>query len=137
MLDRALETILPLCCHCSTCRGSSKRRVALDPPRRRRATLDAVKRLLLRESQDRPLLLVSEDLHWIDSESQALFDELVESLPTARILLLVNYRPEYTHTWGNKASTPRSASIRWSRRAPTSCSPPSWGQTRRWSRCSS
>jgi predicted ATPase len=51
-----------------------------------------------------PLLLVFEDLHWIDAETQALFDSLVESLPTARLLLLVNYRPEYQHAWGSKTS---------------------------------
>ena len=74
----------------------------LDPPQRRQRTLDAVKRLLLRESQAQPLLLVFEDLHWIDSETQALLDNLIESLPTARLFLLVNYRPEYQHGWGNK-----------------------------------
>ena len=58
--------------------------------------------MLLRESQVQPLLLVFEDLHWIDSETQALLDSLVESLPTARLLLLVNYRPEYQHGWGSK-----------------------------------
>jgi predicted ATPase len=71
----------------------------LDPPQRRQRTLDAVKRLLLREAQVRPLLLVFEDLHWIDSETQALLDSLVESLGSARLLLLVNYRPEYRHGW--------------------------------------
>jgi hypothetical protein len=74
----------------------------LDPPQRRQRALDALKRLLLRESQVQPLLLVCEDLHWIDSETQALLDSLVESLPTARLLLLVNYRPEYQHAWGSK-----------------------------------
>jgi len=64
--------------------------------------LDALKRVLLRESQEQPLLLVFEDLHWIDSETQAVLDSLVESLPTARVLLLVNYRPEYQHGWGSK-----------------------------------
>jgi tetratricopeptide (TPR) repeat protein len=58
--------------------------------------------VLLRESQVQPLLLVFEDLHWIDTETQALLDSLVESLPTARLLLLVNYRPEYQHDWGSK-----------------------------------
>jgi tetratricopeptide (TPR) repeat protein len=58
--------------------------------------------VLLRESQVQPLLLVFEDLHWIDTETQALLDGLVESLPTARVLLLVNYRPEYQHSWGSK-----------------------------------
>jgi class 3 adenylate cyclase len=75
---------------------------ALDPPQRRQQTLDAVKRLLLRESQAQPLLLVFEDLHWVDAETQALLDSLVDSLPTARILLLVNYRPEYEHAWHRK-----------------------------------
>jgi tetratricopeptide (TPR) repeat protein len=74
----------------------------LDPPQRRQRTLDACKRMLLRESQVQPLLLVFEDLHWIDTETQALLESLVESLPTARLLLLVNYRPEYQHTWGSK-----------------------------------
>ena len=74
----------------------------LDPPQRRQRTLQALKRMLLRESQVQPLLLVFEDLHWIDAETQALLDSLVESLPTARLLLLVNYRPEYQHGWGSK-----------------------------------
>src|SRR5262249_41382454 len=74
----------------------------LDPPQRRQRTLDGLKRLLLRESQVQPLLLVCEDLHWIDTETQALLDSLVESVPTARFLLLVNYRPEYQHGWGRK-----------------------------------
>jgi class 3 adenylate cyclase/tetratricopeptide (TPR) repeat protein len=74
----------------------------LDPPQRRQRTLEALKRVLLRESQVQPLLLIVEDLHWIDSETQALLDSLVESLPTARLLLLVNYRPEYQHGWGSK-----------------------------------
>src|SRR3989475_598936 len=74
----------------------------LDPPQRRQRTLDALKRVLLRESQEQPLLLVFEDLHWIDSETQALLQSLVESLPTACLLLLVNYRPEYQHGWGSK-----------------------------------
>ena len=64
----------------------------LDPPQRRQHTLDALKRLVLRESQVQPLLLVFEDLHWIDTETQALLDSLVESLPTAQLLLLVNYQ---------------------------------------------
>ena len=74
----------------------------LEPPQRRQRTLEALKRVLLRESQVQPLLLVFEDLHWIDAETQALLDSLVESLPTARLLLLVNYRPEYQHGWGSK-----------------------------------
>jgi tetratricopeptide (TPR) repeat protein len=76
----------------------------LEPAQRRQRTLDALKRLLLRESQVQPLLLVFENLHWIDAETQVFLDGLVESLPTARVLLLVNYRPEYEHGWGQKTS---------------------------------
>ncbi|MGH8070847.1 MAG: ATP-binding protein [Candidatus Entotheonellia bacterium] len=74
----------------------------LDPPQRRQQTLEAVKRLLLRESQVQPLLLLLEDLHWIDAGTQVFLDSLLESLPTASVLLLVNYRPEYQHSWGSK-----------------------------------
>src|SRR5262249_28046283 len=63
---------------------------------------ESLKRLLLRESQVRPLVLVFENLHWIDSETQAFLNSLVDSLPTERVLLLVNYRPEYQHGWGSK-----------------------------------
>jgi class 3 adenylate cyclase/tetratricopeptide (TPR) repeat protein len=76
----------------------------LDPPQRRQRTLDALTRVVLRESQVQPLLLVFEDLHWMDAETQVWLDSLVERLPTARILLLVNYRPEYQHDWGSKTS---------------------------------
>jgi class 3 adenylate cyclase len=75
---------------------------ALDPVQRRQRTLEAFKRLLLRESQVQPLLLVFENLHWVDAETQAFLNGVVESLPTARLLLLINYRPEYEHGWRNK-----------------------------------
>jgi class 3 adenylate cyclase/tetratricopeptide (TPR) repeat protein len=74
----------------------------VDPAQRRRRLLDGLCRLVLRESQVQPLVLVFEDLHWIDGETQALLDQLMESLPTARLFLLVNYRPEYRHDWGSK-----------------------------------
>jgi len=77
--------------------------MALDAAVRRTRTLEAVKRVLLRESRTQPLVLVFEDLHWIDAETQGLLDALVESLPTTSILLAVNYRPEYQQPWGNKS----------------------------------
>jgi predicted ATPase len=84
--------------------GDDARWQAFDPPQRRRRTLEVVKRLVLRESEVQPLLVVFEDLHWIDSETQALLDSLVESVSGARLMLLVNYRPEYQHGWGSKSS---------------------------------
>ncbi len=102
MLDRALEPLLTPLLALLDVPVDDAAWDALDPPQRRQRTLEAVKRLLLRESQVQPLLVLFEDLHWIDSETQALLDGLIESLPTARVLLLVNYRPEYQHAWGRK-----------------------------------
>jgi len=101
-LDRALETTLPALLSLLDIRVDDLKWTRLDPPQRRRRTLDALKRLQLRERHRQPLMLVFEDIHWIDSETQALLDALVESVPTARLLLLVNYRPEYAHGWGSK-----------------------------------
>src|SRR5262249_9417135 len=72
---------------------------SLEPPQRRQVTLDALERLLCRESHVQPLVLVLEDLHWADSETQALLDNLVKGVATAPVLLLVNYRPEYDPGW--------------------------------------
>jgi class 3 adenylate cyclase/tetratricopeptide (TPR) repeat protein len=101
-LDRALEPTLPAFLSLLDVPVGDPEWTKLDPSQRRRQTLDALKRLLLRESQVQPVLLVVEDLHWIDSETQAWLDMLVDSLPTVRLLLLVNYRPEYGHSWGSK-----------------------------------
>ncbi len=74
----------------------------LDSMQKRQRTLDACKRLVLREAQVQPLVVVFEDLHWIDGETQAFLDSLVESLPGARVLVLVNFRPEYQPRWATK-----------------------------------
>jgi predicted ATPase/class 3 adenylate cyclase len=101
-LDEALQDTLPALLSLLDVLPEDSPFRALDPTQRRQRTLQALKRVLLRESQVQPLLLVFEDLHWIDAETQALLDSLVDSLPTARLLLLVNYRPEYQHGWGSK-----------------------------------
>ena len=74
----------------------------LDPAQRRQRTLEAVKWLMLREARQQPVLVIFEDLHWIDTETQAFLDTLVDSLGSARLMLLVTYRPEYGHAWGGK-----------------------------------
>src|SRR5262245_32589992 len=110
-LDEALKPTLPalldLCgCTDGTCLLGTPVDdavwLALDPVQRRQLILDGVRRLLLREAREQPLLLIFEDLHWIDSETQALLDGLVESLGSTRLLLLTTYRPEYQHNWGSK-----------------------------------
>jgi transcriptional regulator with AAA-type ATPase domain/tetratricopeptide (TPR) repeat protein len=73
-----------------------------DARERRRRMLDGARQLMLAASQRAPVLVLVDDLQWIDSETQAFLDLLVESLPGARVLLLVNYRPEGGHAWGGK-----------------------------------
>lgn len=103
-LDRALEPALPaLLSLLDVLPDRDDQWERLDSLQRRRQILDGVKRVLQRESQVQPLILLFEDLHWIDSETQALLDSLVESIATTRILLLVNYRPEYQHGWAGKS----------------------------------
>jgi class 3 adenylate cyclase/tetratricopeptide (TPR) repeat protein len=101
-LDEALQDTIPALLSLLDALPDDSPFLQLDPSQRRQRTLTGLKRVLLRESQVQPLLLIFEDLHWIDSETQALLDSLVESLPTARLLLLVNYRPEYQHCWAAK-----------------------------------
>src|SRR4029450_11638206 len=73
-----------------------------DAVQRRQRTLDTVTRVLFADARRQPVLLIIEDLHWSDTETQALLDSLIESLPKVPILLLVNYRPEFTHGWSGK-----------------------------------
>jgi class 3 adenylate cyclase/tetratricopeptide (TPR) repeat protein len=101
-LDKTLEPALPALLSLLDVAVEDQQWQNLDPSQRRQRTLDAIKGLLLRESQVQPVILVFEDLHWIDSETQSFLDSLIDSLPTAPLLLLANYRPEYRHAWGNK-----------------------------------
>ena len=101
-LDPALDGILPALRSLLDLSERDARWQALDPSRRRQLILESAKRLFVRQSQVRPLLLAFENLHWIDAQTQAFLDSLMDSLPTSRILLLVNYRPEYRHGWANR-----------------------------------
>ena len=101
-LDRELEPHLPPLMALLDVPIDDRGWTGLEANQRRRQTLDAARRLLVRESQNQPVVVIFEDLHWLDSETQAFLDGLVDSLPTARMLLLVNYRPEYRHSWNQK-----------------------------------
>jgi predicted ATPase len=76
----------------------------LDPSKRRRRAHDAVTQVFLSASLARPLGLIIEDLHWIDSETQAVLDLMAESIAGSRVLLLANCRPEYRHGWGSRSA---------------------------------
>src|SRR5712691_8317900 len=101
-LDRSLEDILPYLFALLGIEEQTSSLQQMDAQIRRRRTFEALKRLFLRESLNQPLILIFEDLHWIDTETQGFLDTLSESVASARILLLVNYRTEYRHEWGQK-----------------------------------
>jgi predicted ATPase len=101
-LNRSLEDTLPYLFGLLGIVEGEDPLVQMDGQIKRRRTLDAIKRILLRESMNQPLMVIFEDLHWIDEQTQALLNLLAESIGTAKILLLVNYRPEYSHQWGSR-----------------------------------
>jgi class 3 adenylate cyclase/tetratricopeptide (TPR) repeat protein len=101
-LDEALRDIVPALLWILDALPDDHAFASLESADRRAQTLDALRRLVLRESQLQPVLVVFEDLHWIDGETQAFLDSLVASVPAAAVLLAVNYRPEYRHAWAGK-----------------------------------
>jgi predicted ATPase len=102
ILDRNLEDALPYLFTLLDIVEGDDPLARMDGQVKKRRTLEAIRRVILRESINHPVMVIFEDLHWIDEQTQELLNLLVDSLGTAKILLLVNYRPEYSHQWGNK-----------------------------------
>ena len=100
-LDKRLESTLPALLALLDIPVDDPAWHSLDPIQRRRRNMEAVKGLLLREARKQPVLLIFEDLHWVDNETQELLDALVSALGSARLMLLVSYRPGYQHNWGS------------------------------------
>jgi class 3 adenylate cyclase/predicted ATPase len=101
-LDRSLEDTLPYLFALLGINEGEDSLAHMDAQVKKRRTLDAIKRILLRESLNQPLMVMFEDLHWIDEETQAFLNLFADSIGTANVLLLVNYRPEYSHHWNSK-----------------------------------
>ncbi len=101
-LDRALEDTVPYLFNLLGIVERDDPLAQMDGQVKKRRTLESIKRLLLRESLNRTLMVIFEDLHWIDEQTQEFLNVLVDSIGTTKILLLVNYRPEYRHEWGHK-----------------------------------
>jgi class 3 adenylate cyclase/tetratricopeptide (TPR) repeat protein len=101
-LDRSLEDVLPYLFALLGLHDGDDPMARMDTQIRRRRTQEGLKRIFLRESLQQPLIMIFEDLHWIDAETQGVLNLLADSIVNARILLLVNYRPEYRHHWGHR-----------------------------------
>lgn len=102
-LDCALRDSLPYLLHLLGAAQPSSALSQMDSQIRQQRTFEALKRLLLRESEAQPLEIIIEDLQWLDSETEAFLEFIVESAASARILLLLNCRPEYHRHWGGKS----------------------------------
>jgi predicted ATPase len=78
-------------------------KIPLSPEAKKDRIIEAFKRIVLKGSEIRPLILAYEDLHWMDKSSEDLLKYLLESIAGARVLMIFNYRPEFVHTWGAKS----------------------------------
>jgi predicted ATPase len=101
-LDPALATALPYLFGLLGMQEAPDPLGQMDPEIKQRRTLDAIKRIVISESLRQPTIVIFEDLHWVDSRTQEFLDLLADSLGTAKLLLLVNYRREYSHRWNSK-----------------------------------
>ena len=75
---------------------------SLDARERHDRVVDALTQVLLKETERQPLVIVLENLQWVDNETQAFLDSLLDRIPAARLLLLVDYRSEYEHDWAGR-----------------------------------
>ena len=120
-LDPALSELLPYQLALLGIQEAPDPLAQMDPQVRRLRTLEVIKRLILRDSLEHTLVVIFEDLHWIDSETQALLDLLADAVAAARLLLLVNYRPEYRHEWSGKSHYLQLRLDPWAAKTPLRC----------------
>jgi class 3 adenylate cyclase/tetratricopeptide (TPR) repeat protein len=102
-LDEELQSILPPLQDLLSLKVEDEEYLKLEPKQRRERIFEALRDLFMRLSQESILILVVEDLHWIDKTSEEFLDYLIGWLANAKILLILLHRPEYTHQWGSKS----------------------------------
>ena len=75
----------------------------MSPEARKDRIMEAAKRICLKGSEIRPLVIAIEDLHWIDRSSEEFLKNLLDSIAGVRVFLIFTYRPEFVHTWGGRS----------------------------------
>jgi adenylate cyclase len=98
-LDPALEEVLPLMLDFLEVADPNHPVPLLAPEVRMRRIFDAVRRITARRSERETLVLIFEDLHWFDPQSEAFLERLIESYPGSRTLVVTNFRPEFSAGW--------------------------------------
>ena len=96
-------TTLPYLLELLYVKESGLDKIPVSPEAKKDRMMEAIKRITLKSSEIRPLILAYEDLHWIDKSSEDHLKHLLESIPGARVLMIFTYRPEFVHTWGGKS----------------------------------
>ena len=94
---------LPYLLELLSVKESGIEKMQMSPEARKDRTLEALKRITLKGSEVRPLIMAVEDLHWMDRSSEDALKDLLESIPGARVFLIFTYRPEFVHTWGSRS----------------------------------
>jgi class 3 adenylate cyclase/tetratricopeptide (TPR) repeat protein len=103
--DMGVETssTLPFVLELLSVNDSGIDALSLTPEARRDRTLEALRQVVLKGSETRPLVMAIEDLHWVDKSSEEALKSLLDAISGAQVLLLFTYRPEFVHTWGAKS----------------------------------
>lgn len=94
---------LPYLLELLSVKESGMDKIPLSPEGRKERTIEALRKIILRGSEIRPLIMATEDLHWMDRSSEDAMKELLESIAGARVFLIFTYRPEFVHTWGSRS----------------------------------
>ena len=103
VLKADLASTLPYLLELLSVKESGIDSILISPEGKKDQIIEALKRIVLKGSEIRPLIMAIEDLHWLDKSSEELLKHLLDSIPGARVLLIFTYRPEFVHTWGAKS----------------------------------
>jgi predicted ATPase len=109
-LKRGLEIMkvdepstLPYLLELLSVKDSGIDKISMSPEAKKDRINEAIKRIVLKGSEVRPLIIAFEDLHWMDRSSEDVVRSHLESIPGSKVLLIFTYRPEFVHTWGAKS----------------------------------
>jgi class 3 adenylate cyclase/tetratricopeptide (TPR) repeat protein len=97
------SSTLPYLLELLSVKESGIAQISMSPEAKKDRIIEALKRIILKGSEIRPLIMAVEDLHWLDKSSEEVAKNLLESIPRAGVLLILTYRPEFVHTWGSKS----------------------------------
>ena len=97
------NTILPYLLNLLSVTSSEIASIPTSAEEKQERYIEYLKQVVLKESESRPLIVIIEDLHWMDKSSEEVLKYLLNSISGARILLVFTYRPEFVHTWGGRS----------------------------------